>query len=32
MKMCLDTEKALKSSQSDKKIEMEMLLINSVMI
>lgn len=32
MKMCLDTEKALKSSQSDKKIEMEMLLINTVRI
>lgn len=32
MKMCLDTEKALKSSQGDKKIEMEMLLINTVRI
>lgn len=32
MKMCLDTEKALKSSQSDKKIEMEILLINTVKI
>lgn len=32
MKMCLDTEKSLKSSQSDKKIEMEMLLINTVRI
>lgn len=32
MRLCLDTEKTLKSSQSDKKIEMEMLLINTVRV
>ncbi|MDP4089522.1 MAG: DNA polymerase III subunit delta [Bacillota bacterium] len=32
MRLCMETEKALKSSQGDKKIEMEMLLINTVRV
>lgn len=32
LKLCLETEKSLKSSSSDKKIEMEMLIINTVRV
>ena len=32
MRLCLDTEKALKSSSGDKKLEMEMLIINTVRV
>lgn len=32
MKLCLNTEKSLKSSQGDKKIEMEMLIIGTVRV
>jgi DNA polymerase-3 subunit delta len=32
MKLCLNTEKSLKSSSGDKKLEMEMLIINTVRV
>jgi DNA polymerase-3 subunit delta len=32
MRLCLETEKSLKSSSGDKKIEMEMLIINTIRV